>query len=290
MKLFYVAAATGFAGLLILSLTPPPVPSLRLVTASSRLRWAAVPVEPPPAPLETLLAHGERLYRWYCIPCHGPDGHGDGPTGERLAVRPRDLTRGVYKLKTSAPGEMPFDEDLYRTLRAGIPPSGMPPFTDFDGNDLWSLVAYVKSLARKPSGASLFERFPARTKAVVDIPRTPGNPARGRNLFEGIAGCASCHGEKGRGDGPAAPFLRDSSGRPVRVPDFSRGPVIFLAGSEAEDVFRVLTLGFEGSPMPSFAALPEGDRWDLAHFVTSLYVPLEEDERTFLRRYAEEKR
>ncbi|HXG60072.1 MAG TPA: c-type cytochrome [Planctomycetota bacterium] len=287
MKPTYVAAVAGFAGLLVLSLTRPDAGPPRLPPASSRPRWSAVPVEPPPAPPAELLPQGERLYRWYCIPCHGPEGRGDGPTGERLVVRPRDLTQGIYKLKTSAPGEMPFDEDLYRTITAGIPPSGMPPFTDFDARDRWSLVAYVKSLARDSSGASLFERFPARTKGIAETPRASGNPQRGHRLYEGLAGCASCHGEKGRGDGPAAPFLRDSAGRPVRVPDFALGFALFLGGSAPEDVFRVLTLGFEGSPMPSFAGLSEQDRWDLAHFVTSLYVPLEEDERAFLRRYAE---
>lgn len=284
MKLSCVVAAMGFAGLLVLAAWETPRLARR--PSSSRLRWIAVPTEPPPAPPEDLIGRGERLYRWYCVPCHGAEGHGDGPTGERLAVRPRDLTRGVYKLKTSAPGEMPFDEDLYRTITAGIPPSGMPPFAEFDAEERWSLVAFVKTLARDPSGVSPFERFPARTPAAPSPPSFPGNPARGRRLY-GTYGCASCHGESGRGDGPAAAALRDPFGLPARVPDFALGHLVFLGGPEPEDVFRMLTLGLEGSPMPSFAALPEADRWDLTSFVTSLYAPFDSDERDFLRRYAE---
>ncbi len=173
MKLSCVVAALGFAGLLVLAAWETPRLARR--PSSSRPRWIAVPIEPPPAPPEDLFGRGERLYRWYCIPCHGAEGHGDGPTGERLAVRPRDLTRGVYKLKTSAPGEMPFDEDLYRTITAGIPPSGMPPFAEFDAEERWSLVAFVKTLARDASGVSPFERFPARTPAAP--PRTDAPPA-----------------------------------------------------------------------------------------------------------------
>lgn len=276
----------GFGGVLALAVGEGPVPASRR-PLSSRLRWMAVEVQPAPPPSEDLLGRGERLYRWYCLPCHGLEGRGDGPTGERLAVRPRDLTRGIYKLKTSGPGEMPFDEDLYRTITAGIPPSGMPPFAEFDSEERWSLVAFVKSLARDESGVSLFERYPARTRVGGPPRERLGNPSRGRQIYGAVAGCASCHGESARGDGPAAPWLRDSLGRPVRVPDFTRGHVLFLAGSEPEDVYRVLTVGFEGSPMPSFAALPETDRWDLAHFVVSLYAPLGEDEKIFLRRYAE---
>jgi len=36
--------------------------------------------------------HGRDLYRIYCANCHGPSGHGDGPTASALEVRPTDLT------------------------------------------------------------------------------------------------------------------------------------------------------------------------------------------------------
>ena len=64
--------------------------------------------------------------------------------------------------------------------------------------------------------------------------------------------------------------LTDALGRPVPVPDLTRGESAFLAGGRPEDIFRILTIGMAGSPMPSFSALPEGDRWDLAFFVASL--------------------
>ena len=34
---------------------------------------------------------GARLYRWNCAPCHGRDGHGDGPDADLFPERPRDL-------------------------------------------------------------------------------------------------------------------------------------------------------------------------------------------------------
>ena len=52
------------------------------------LAWGA-----PPAPS----AQGERLYRRYCSPCHGPDGRGGGPDAALFPERPRDLHDGVLE-------------------------------------------------------------------------------------------------------------------------------------------------------------------------------------------------
>lgn len=84
--------------------------------------------------------------------------------------------------------------------------------------------------------------------------------------------CASCHGEQGNGQGPAAVELKDAWGDPARPADL-RVPA-FRNGRTAGDIFRVLTLGVGGTPMASFAdTLTEDQRWELAAFVLTLRLP-----------------
>lgn len=229
-----------------------------------RSRWMEVEVPPAAAVTDEFLSAGEKLYGWNCLPCHGAEGRGDGPQAARVGLRPRDFTRGAFRLKSSAAGEMPFDDDLFRTIATGIPIAGMPSFPDLSNDDRWALVHYVKSLAEPGP--------PARTR--IAPPERRGDAARGADLFRN--GCAACHGPGGRADGPAAATLG------IPLPDFTRGEVAFKAGSRPEDVYRVLTAGMAGTPMPSFASVPERDRRDLAAFVTTLYRPIPPGERLFL--------
>jgi mono/diheme cytochrome c family protein len=224
--------------------------------------WGEVEVPPKPAGLERLAEAGEKLYGWHCLPCHGPEGKGDGPNAARLGLRPRDLTRGLFKLKSSPAGQGPFDEDLFRTITAGLPVRFMPPFREpLDPGDRWAIVAFLRTLS------------PERGREAVDIPPAPGDAARGAGLFQ--SSCAACHGKTGKGDGPAAAGL---------LPDLGRGEVEFLGGAKPADVFRTLTTGMEGSAMPSFASVPARDRADLAAFVATLYRPVAEGERHFFRK------
>ena len=48
---------------------------------------------------------GGRLYEFYCVNCHGPNGAGDGPTAEVLSVPPANLTT----LASDNGGEFPAD-------------------------------------------------------------------------------------------------------------------------------------------------------------------------------------
>jgi cytochrome c oxidase cbb3-type subunit 2 len=80
--------------------------------------------------------------------------------------------------------------------------------------------------------------------------------ARGRVLY--AARCAICHGADGRGDGDGAYLLI----RPPR--NFRAARFRFVSTWEHmptdDDLLGTITRGLPGSQMPSFAALPEGDR------------------------------
>lgn len=262
------------------------VPLLLLLPQDEALRsrapWSSVKVESrTQAPAEAAEL-AERLYGWNCLPCHGPDGKGDGPEARRRGLRPRDFTRGHFRLKTSGPDEMPSDEDLYRTLSAGIASGGMPAFETFDPDHRWALVDRVKALAEPGRGApNHFKAAPARTR--VDLPAgADPDPARGAAVYRRL-GCAACHGDDGRGGGSAAAELKDALDQPIAVPDLSRGLIAFKAGPELADIYRILHLGMAGTPMPAFrSAASAAELVDLAAHVRSLYAPVSPGERVYL--------
>lgn len=83
---------------------------------------------------------------------------------------------------------------------------------------------------------------------------------RGAQLFQ--AQCATCHGPQGRGDGPLAPSLDP---KPTALADHVRARERSLFA-----LHQIITNGVNGTPMASFGALPEDDRWALAFFVGTL--------------------
>jgi cytochrome c2 len=265
---------------------PPPLSRNGIRAGSRRSGWGEVPVEPRPFSPGEREDLGDRLYGWNCMPCHGAEGKGDGPVAVRQGLHPRDFTRGIFQLKTSHPDEMPFDDDLFRSISAGLPQGAMPSFADFSVDERWSLVDHVKSLAQLslPEGRTLrqFEAHPPLRRLPHPVALTGGDPARGAVLFRTGIQCARCHGDDGQGNGPAAASLVDRSGFPAVPPDFTKGEMTFKGGSRPEDVYRALNTGMEGTPMPSFLSLPERDRVDVALFVTTLYRPIPPGERVFL--------
>lgn len=115
---------------------------------------------------------GHDLFQTYCSYCHGAFGEGG---------RGADLTIGVYRRGGS-------DAELFQTIRDGIPGSEMGPALVED-DDLWRIVAFVKSLGSAPSE------------------KAPGDLAAGRAVYE-ATGCASCHIIEGKG-GILGPELTD---------------------------------------------------------------------------------
>jgi mono/diheme cytochrome c family protein len=89
---------------------------------------------------------------------------------------------------------------------------------------------------------------------------------RGRALFG--KQCAACHGADGAGNGLAAYLLYP------RPRDFVKARYRLVSTWEGvptdEDIYRSISRGMPGSAMPSWAHLPEADRWALVHHVKSL--------------------
>ena len=82
------------------------------------------------------------------------------------------------------------------------------------------------------------------------------------------AGCNQCHGLGGKGDGASAKELKDDSGEPISPTDLTLTP--FKSGPEPQDLFRTISTGFNGTPMPSYAdSLTVRERWALVFYVLS---------------------
>jgi mono/diheme cytochrome c family protein len=75
--------------------------------------------------------------------------------------------------------------------------------------------------------------------------------------------CVSCHGEQGRGDGPAAATLTPK-------PRNFTSPSGWTNGYRTTDIYRTITSGVKGTGMAAFDYLTPADRMALVHYVRSL--------------------
>ncbi len=228
------------------------------------------PVPPKPAASGELLARGQRLYAANCAACHGDQGDGKGPAAAFLVPRPRNFVEAKYRLRSTEPGALPTDVDLFRAISLGLAGTAMPPWRfAVSPDDRWALVEYLKRFSPR------FDSEPGE-RPLVDLgvapPKDETAVAEGRALFTKMA-CNMCHGERGRGDGPAAVAMVDDSGLRIRPRDFSR-PDTFKSGYAAREIVRTILTGFNGTPMAGFqGTLPAGDAWKIAYYVQSLARP-----------------
>ena len=218
------------------------------------------------------IVNGKALYDKACLLCHGEEGKGDGPVaffiGSYSAPRPRNFTSGTFKFRSTPSGEMPTDQDLFRTITEGIP-GYMPPFYRMSENERWNLIAYIKTFSMDFMNEN---PLPLTLKASP-IGFTTKSVQRGGDLY-GKFGCGKCHGENGDGGSgfPYSEDLKDSSGLSIRATDLT-SPSFFKGGSSPQSIARSILTGLDGTPMPSYLGTlspGENDLWHLVHFILSL--------------------
>ncbi len=210
---------------------------------------------------------GKQLYEAKCALCHGASGKGDGPAAERLLPRPRDFTAGKYKIRSTASGQLPTDDDLVKVIRDGMPGTSMPAWGKVitDTKDMQALVGYVKGFAEAFKTAK-----PELVKVPPEVASSEASIKRGKEMFEAIE-CNKCHGLAGRGDPAPGSDLKDDWGHPVRPANLHK-PWTFRGGPDRKAVAMRLSTGLMGSPMPTFidsVEKPE-DIWHVANYVVSL--------------------
>jgi len=217
---------------------------------------------------------GKTVYVKWCAGCHGETGDGKGVSARYMLPRPRDFTGAVYKIRTTASGQLPTDADLMRAIDEGLPGTAMPAWkARLSESERRNVIAYLKT----------FSAFFADTSQHVkelDFSSEPsggtGAEAQkiGRQFYDSIH-CRKCHGDQGRGDGPSAPDLKDDAGQPIFAADLHQS-WRFRGGPTAADIYRRLRTGLDGTPMPSFSDLidqkflTDEQLWRLAQYVRSL--------------------
>jgi cytochrome c oxidase cbb3-type subunit III len=131
---------------------------------------------------------GKALYDANCGRCHNNDGAG---------VTGIELFRQIRRASS--------DDDIAKLIQNGIPGTSMPPHA-FSTDQALSVVAFMRSMVGVKPGALPAAAAPDGPAAAVG---PPGDPARGKAIFAGKGGCASCHRAEGAG-GTSGPDLSNA--------------------------------------------------------------------------------
>ena len=87
---------------------------------------------------EEAAAEGGEIFRINCEVCHGSEGHGDGPAGQSLEPKPRNLA----ELQTQA-----ADDFLFWRIREGKPGTSMVPWKGIlTDEQIWQTVSFIRTL------------------------------------------------------------------------------------------------------------------------------------------------
>ncbi len=186
---------------------------------------------------------GRQVFEMVCWTCHGSAGRGDGPVAIAGAVdTPPNFMMGEYPNLDAEDFKTRFNQAF------------------FGQDDTHPHMRYVTSILRPDKFADALSYIPA----LIFPSEIPGSAIAGGAMYE--TRCKGCHGEEGRGDGPAAEFL-------VSAPpaDFTQDSLILNRDWGA--LFQRIREGGQGrhTSMPPWGfVFTEGEMWDLVAFIASL--------------------
>jgi len=83
-------------------------------------------------------SQGAEVFHTNCETCHGRQGHGDGPAGQALDPRPRNLAQ----VQTTA-----GDDFLFWRIREGKPGTSMVAWKGILTDDqIWQAISFIRTL------------------------------------------------------------------------------------------------------------------------------------------------
>lgn len=220
-------------------------------------------------PAQPSIKRGQKVYSEKCAFCHGETGKGDGPAAQFSSPRPRNFTKSHQKLRTTAFGKIPTDEDMFNSITRGMTGTAMPAWKHLPEVDRWSLVLYLKTLGKK------FKKFKTKGKThkIIAIPAPPNftlaSVARGKEMF--IQNCSGCHGVAGRSDGDSTKKIVSIATDQIRPRNLTKSWT-FRRGGSRRDLFLTLRTGLTTTAMPRFSSRVQSDQdiWDIVNYVTTL--------------------
>jgi high-affinity iron transporter len=145
-----------------------------------------------------------------------------------------------------------------QTLLERLPDTDNTPFLRQRAR---ALVAAVEQRASAERIQTLCSELSSTLITTYNVPIAPTHSPTlqmAGALFQ--THCTGCHGQTGFGDGPAASTLHPP---PSNFHDRERQSQRSIYG-----LYSTITLGVEGTAMPSFAHLSADDRWSLAFYVS----------------------
>lgn len=222
--------------------------------------------------LEEHYREGRRVYYQNCLPCHGDllDGRGHFAHGFNPTPLPFDVSTIAqlseafvfWRIAKGGPG-LPRESQPWN--------SAMPAWENIlTEEEIWSVIIFLYQQAGveprrlTEQGAHGLLPIPARNLMAQASPTGAG---RGEELYD--KWCAGCHGETGRGDGPAARYMLP------RPRDFT--PAIYQIRTTAsgqlptdQDLMRILERGMPGTAMPGWSSiLSAQDRREVIAYLKS---------------------
>jgi high-affinity iron transporter len=132
--------------------------------------------------------------------------------------------------------------------------------------DLRTMTIHIKEKSGEDLVPQLAQQIKDRliaTYKIVTHPKTLPNLETAKQVYD--QNCAQCHGETGRGDGPAADTMQPKDPKPANFLDAD-----LMNGLSAFKAFNTTTFGVDGTAMPNFAALGDEARWEVGFYVLSL--------------------
>ena len=88
-------------------------------------------------------AQGRALYQEHCALCHGDHADGHGLRQQGFEKQPADFTDRTWRDRVSP-------QQAFEVIKHGKPDTAMPPWHVLSDEQIWQLVAYLRSVATSP--------------------------------------------------------------------------------------------------------------------------------------------